>query len=307
MKYLVTGGAGFIGSHLIDLLLKSEHQIIIVDDLSSGKKENLLHTLNSVQFIEQKIQLTNIQELKSIDGIFHLAAQASVPLSKEHFFESSKNNLESTIKVIDFARKLKVPLVYATSSAIYGGLSCGDDQIENYDIESPYALDKLVLEQYAQIANRIYGLSSIGLRFFNVYGERQDPSNPYSGVISIFADRMLNQQSITVNGGYQTRDFVYVKDVVKTLYNSMLIASKKKCCDNINVGTGISISINTLVQILSDIIGRKARIDYKKLPQGDPEISKGMFNKLSQVLGIKTNNFLSLEEGLQATLIFIKE
>lgn len=307
MKYLVTGGAGFIGSHLIDLLLKNNCKIIVVDDLSFGKIENIQYNINNIEFINKKIQDISIDDLKSVDGIFHLAAQASVPLSIENFYESSTNNLESSLKVIDFARKLNIPLVYATSSAVYGNLPLGNDEIKDFDLESPYALDKLVLEQYAQVANRIYGLSSIGLRFFNVYGPRQDALNPYSGVISIFADRMLKKQSIIVNGGYQTRDFIYVGDIVNTLYKSMKIASSKECCESINVGTGVSISINQLVQVLSDLINFNPEIKYRELPLGDPEKSEGTYNKLQNILNIDLNEFVSLEDGLDRTIEFFKE
>ena len=307
MRYLITGGAGFIGSHLTDLLLKNNCKVIVVDDLSFGKMKNIQHNIDEIEFINKKIQDINTNDIKGIDGIFHLAAQASVPLSIENFYESSKNNLESSLRVIDFTRKLNIPLIYATSSAVYGNLSLGNDEINDFDLESPYALDKLVLEQYTQIANKIYGLSSIGLRFFNVYGPRQDASNPYSGVISIFADRMLKKQPIIVNGGYQTRDFIYIGDIVNTLYKSMQLASDKKCCESLNVGTGVSISIDKLVEILSDLINFNPKIEYKELPLGDPKESGGTYNKLQKVLNMNLDKFVSLEDGLNNTIEFFKE
>lgn len=304
-KYLVTGGAGFIGSHLVDLLLDMKYQIIVIDDLSFGKLENL-QQINNIKFIHKKIQDIPLDEIKEIDGIFHLAAQASVPLSIENFYESSKNNLESSLKVLDIARQLNIPLVYATSSAVYGNLPLGNDEVDTFDLQSPYALDKLVLEQYASIAHTIYGVSSIGLRFFNVYGPRQDPSNPYSGVISIFANRMLTNQTLTVNGGYQTRDFIYVGDIVNILYKSMVLASEKKCCESINVGTGVSISIKTLVDVLSALIHANPKIDYRDLPFGDPEKSEGTYAKLEKILNIKLNEFLCLKDGLEKTINYFK-
>ena len=303
-KYLITGGAGFIGSHLVDLLLNMQYQVIVVDDLSFGKLENL--PSENIIFINKPAQQLNLLEIEGIDGIFHLAAQASVPLSIENFYESSKNNLESSLKVLDIARQLSIPLVYATSSAVYGNLPLGSDEIAIFDLQSPYALDKLVLEQYASIAYKIYGVSSIGLRFFNVYGPRQDPSNPYSGVISIFANRMLTQQTITVNGGHQTRDFIYVGDIVNTLYKSMVLASEKKCCESINVGTGVSMSINALVEVLSELIQANPKIDYQDLPFGDPEKSEGTYAKLEKILNIKLNELLSLKDGLEKTINYFK-
>lgn len=307
MRYLITGGAGFIGSHLVDLLLSYSYEVLVVDDLSFGKPENLEHIINNIEFIDTKIQELELNDIGSIDGIFHLAAQASVPLSIEQFYESSKNNLESSLKVIDFARQLNIPLVYATSSAVYGNLPLGRDDINKFDLESPYALDKLVLEQYAQVANKIYKLSSIGLRFFNVYGPRQDALNPYSGVISIFADRMLKKQSIIINGGHQTRDFIYVKDIVNTLHKSMQKASNEVCCESINVGTGVSISINLLAELLSKLTKFKPYIEYRDLPIGDPEVSEGTYSKLEACLNINLQEFTPLEDGLINTIDFFKE
>jgi len=308
MKYLVTGGAGFIGSNLVDFLLEKDNEIIIVDDLSSGFKENIAHILNDkrIKFINKKVQNLGIDEIKDINGIFHLGAQASVPYSIEEFYDSSKNNLDSSIKVLDFARKLKIPIVYATSSAVYGNLAVGDDIKNEFDILSPYALDKLVLEQYAKMCFDVYKIPSIGLRFFNVYGPRQDPSNPYSGVISIFIDRLLKKENIIINGGYQTRDFVYVGDIVNVLYSSMKKIEKDKIYEVLNVGTGRSVTIDRLAEILIDLIGFKPEIKYQPLPFGDPERSGGTYEKLQKVLNLDLNNFVKLEDGLGDTINFFK-
>lgn len=307
MRYLVTGGAGFIGSHLVDLLLSLKHEVIVVDDLSFGKLDNLSHVIKKIIFINKKIQNIDDESIEFIDGVFHLAAQASVPLSIKQFFESSKNNIESSLKVIDICRKQNIPIVYATSSAVYGNLPIGNDEVKDIDLESPYALDKLVLEQYAKLAKRVYGLSSIGLRFFNVYGPRQDASNPYSGVISIFADKMLKKQSIIINGGDQTRDFINVIDIVNTLYKSMQVCRNTLCCEVLNVGTGISVSINQLAEIISNLTKFTPKIEYRNLPLGDPERSEGTYNKLRDFLNIDTNSFINLEEGLIKTIEFFKE
>lgn len=305
MKYLITGGAGFIGSHLIEHLLNKGQQIICIDDLSTGYLSNLPLN-NHIKLITKAIQNVELNEIpNNIDGIFHLAAQASVPQSIDDFFNSSKNNLLSMLKVWDIAKKFNIPIVYATSSAVYGNLEIGDDTIDNYDILSPYAQDKLTMEHYANMSWKVYKTKSIGLRFFNVFGPRQDPSNPYSGVISIFVDRLNSNLPVTVNGGYQTRDFVYVLDVVKCLSRSMTILQEKAVCEVLNVGTGKSVTVDTLLKYLCTIMNVKPKIIKSKLPFGDPEKSSGIYNKINEILKINTNEFTTLKEGLRDTIRFL--
>ena len=226
-------------------------------------------------------------------------------LSIDDFFNSSKNNLLSTLKVWDWANKLNIPIVYASSSAIYGNLPLGDDRVEKFDILSPYAQDKLTMEHYANMAWNVYQTKSIGLRFFNVYGPKQDPSNPYSGVISIFIDRLLKGLPLTVNGGYQTRDFVYVKDIVNCLVHSMKEVQNCSLCTSFNVGTGKSVTIDSLLANLIEITKSSPCINKEKLPLGDPEISAGTYEKLKNNLGINIKHFTSLNEGLNLTVKYI--
>ena len=299
MKFLVTGGAGFIGSHLVDHLISNGHDVICVDDFSNGK-EHYLNKTNRLSIINAKIQKIKPQELpKDINGIFHLAAQASVPVSIDKFYSSSANNLLSSLRSFDLSKFFSIPIVYASSSAVYGNLPVGDDQENKYEIISPYSQDKLTLEDYARMCWNVYKIPSIGLRFFNVYGPRQDPSNPYSGVISIFIDRLLKNKSITVNGGYQTRDFIFVKDVINVIITSMQSLITKKYCDYLNVGTGKSISINNLVKILEDILNVRAKIKLEQLPSGDPEKSIGTYNKLREKIKIDTSQFVKLKDGIE--------
>ena len=305
MNYIVTGGAGFIGSHLIELLISKGHYILCIDDLSSGYEHNLPFD-KSLTFLKRKLEDVETSRTKKFDGIFHLAAQASVPKSIDDFYNSSKNNLLGTLKVFEWARNAKIPVVYASSSAIYGNLPVGNDEVENYDILSPYAQDKLTMEHYADMAWKVYQVKSIGLRFFNVYGPRQDPANPYSGVISIFIDRLLKQLPVTVNGGYQTRDFVYVKDVVNCLYKSMEMLLDKPMCDALNVGTGKSIMIDELLRILIEIIKYNPEIIKAELPKGDPEVSSGTYKKLEKILGIASKDFISLTDGLAETVKYFR-
>ena len=307
-KYLITGGCGFIGSTLVDYIINdcNVSQVIVIDDLSSGYEKNLPRS-KKIQFINSKAQeIDDSFSLKGISGIFHLAAQTSVPYSIKNFFESSSNNLLSSLKIIDLAKKSNLPVVYASSSAVYGNLKLGNDRVGKSEILSPYAQDKLTLEDYFKMAFDIYGLSSIGLRFFNVYGPKQDPSNPYSGVISIFIDSLLSKKPVTVNGGFQTRDFIFVDDIVKILVESMLIL-KKRQCSFFNVGTGTSISIDRLLKILIKLTSANPKIIKKDLPKGDPKESSGSYEKLEKILNVKIKTFHDLESGLEKTLKYYKD
>jgi len=301
MKYLITGGAGFIGSHLVEKLLAQNHEVIIADDLSVGNLDNIKEA-NRCEIVVQQFQNIDVDKFENLNGIFHLAAQASVPLSIEEFYISSENNVLSTVKVFDVARKYRIPVVYASSSAIYGDLPLGDDTEALVDLGSPYAVDKLISEHYASVAHKLYSLSSVGLRFFNIYGPRQDPTSPYSGVISIFSDRVSSGDSVTVNGGYQTRDFVYVRDAVDIMYKSMQLASDKTICEAVNVCTGKSISINNLLNIIISLIGKKPRVVYKKLPPGDPTKSLGTYQKMLDLFSLTLEDFVQIEEGLAETV-----
>jgi len=305
-NYLITGGAGFIGSHLIEKIIDSNNHAIIVDDLSTGFKD-YLPLNNSFKFIKSRIQDIDLSDIgEQLDGIFHLAAQASVPISIEDFFSSSSNNLLSSLRIFEIANLYEVPVIYASSSAIYGNLKIGDDRKDTIDILSPYAQDKLTMEHYAKMCFSTYGISSLGLRFFNVYGPRQDPSNPYSGVISIFIDRLLKNKNVIVNGGYQTRDFIYVSDIAEIMINSMKYLYNDKTCDVLNVGTGKSISINNLLSLIADITQITPKIILKELPQGDPKRSDGLYIKLNEMLKINTNKLISIEQGLINTVEYLK-
>ncbi|MDC0531546.1 NAD-dependent epimerase/dehydratase family protein, partial [Alphaproteobacteria bacterium] len=170
---------------------------------------------------------------------------------------------------------------------------------------SPYATDKYAMELYAGIANKIYQLSTVGLRFFNVYGPRQDPGSPYSGVISIFANRLLKEQDITINGGHQTRDFIYVSDVTNIIYRAVTLASKSSICETSNVLTGKSVSIDDLAKKMMKIIDVKVKVSYKSLDIGDPEQSNGSSKKMARIFGINPNNFIKLDNGLMSTIQYI--
>lgn len=302
MKILVTGGAGFIGSHVCENLLGRGHEVIVLDDLSSGKLVNLATVEKKITFFQTRVEDFDFDRLDSIGSVVHLAAQASVPLSISDFYKSSKTNILSSLKIIDFCIKYKLPLVYASSSAIYGSLPLGDDERDNNDLLSPYAADKFALESYAKVSSVTSGLSSVGLRFFNVYGPRQDPSNPYSGVISIFIARLLSNQTISINGGTQTRDFIYVTDVADTISQAVQVTSEKKLSDTVNILTGTSISIDCLADNLMKIVNSNSDKVYNALAVGDPMESNGTIAKLQRLLSMKSSDFVTLDKGLEMTV-----
>ena len=310
MNYIITGGAGFIGSHVAEELSKAGSKVVVIDDLSSGFTDNL-SGIKNVDIINKRVQDIEDDQfsdiLKNSKGIFHLAAQASVPLSVDEFYESSKNNLLSTIKTFDWARKFKLPVIYASSSAVYGNLPYGSETEESIELLTPYAADKLVSEHYAKMAFDLYGLSSIGFRFFNVYGPRQDPNSPYSGVISIFADHVMKKKPVQVNGGYQTRDFVYVKDVVRILLQGMKHSQDNQIFDVMNVGTNISVTIDNLLLDIFNIFGYKTDVKIVPLPKGDPEKSGGNSEKVKSVLGCDPAEFTPLKPGLEKTIEYIRD
>ncbi len=306
MKILITGGAGFIGSNLCDYLLLKGHELIIVDDLSTGHKSNLSSIIDKIEFYEEKIEQFDFDKESNIDAIVHLAAQPSVPLSITNFSDSSSSNLLGTINVIDYCRIRKIPFIYASSSAVYGDLTLGNDESKEIDLLSPYATDKYAMELYAKTAYKLYQLPSIGLRFFNVYGPRQDPGSPYSGVISIFADRMLEGRDIAINGGYQTRDFVYVKDAVDIIYRAIILTSKNTVCEASNVLTGRSVTINYLADQMIGVIGVEVNKIYKDLSLGDPKQSDGTVKKMVRLFSTEVEKFTKLKKGLQETIQYIR-
>tara|TARA_Y100000741_G_scaffold171698_1_gene130026 strand:- start:326 stop:1255 length:930 start_codon:yes stop_codon:yes gene_type:complete len=299
--FLVTGGCGFIGSHLVDRLLKENCKVIIIDDLSTGYLKNVNENDKNLEIYVNEVENFNFNLLGKVDGVFHLAAQASVPISIKSFFNSSKSNMLSTFKIIEFCENKTIPLVYASSSAIYGNLPFGK---EDGDIHllNPYSADKFSTEMYLSSSNNINNLPSFGLRFFNVYGPKQDSSSPYSGVISIFINRILNNKPLTINGGYQTRDFIYVDDVINCIINAFNYLKNNKNAYVSNVLTGKSISINFLVENLSKILNVKPVCNYKDLQKGDPELSEGCVKKMKSFFDMNSYNFVTLKKGLEKTI-----
>ncbi len=300
--YLVTGGCGFIGSHLADLLLAGGHTVRVLDDLSTGKRENLSPqaelVLGDVADPEKVAQA-----MAGVDGCFHLAAVASVDRCNRDWLGTHRTNLTGTITIFDCARataaRPAIPVVYASSAAIYGDQpQTPQDERMGPQPLSAYGADKLGCELHARVATHVHGVPAVGMRFFNVYGKRQDPKSPYSGVISIFCDRLRQDLPITVYGdGQQVRDFVYVGDVVRALELAMAAHAKLPAGSVFNVCTGRSTSILLLADTIATLWGRKPNIVVAPPRAGDIRVSIGSAERAAAALGFQASTTLPVGLG----------
>src|SRR5258706_6838176 len=301
-SYLVTGGAGFIGSHLAEELVRRGHRVRIVDSLITGKRRNFSH-IPGVEFIEGDLAKPGVAEVavKGIDYVLHQAAIPSVPRSVEDPIASNTANITATLNVLVAARDAGVRrLVYAGSSSAYGDtptLPKREDMPTNP--LSPYALQKLVAEQYCQMFTRLYGLETVTIRYFNVFGPRQDPGSPYSGVISLFSTALLDNRQPTIYGdGGQTRDFTYVTNVVDGVLRAC--EAPQAAGEVINVATGGRISLNELLRVMSGLVGAKTSPIYKEERAGDVKDSQADITKANRLLGYTP--IVGLQEGLKHTI-----
>ena len=301
-RFLVTGGAGFIGSHLVYALLDEGHAVRVLDDLSSGHRENLPQ---QVELAEADVTDPAAVEnaLDDVDGCFHLAAIASVTRSHRDWLRSHQVNLTGTINVFDRARPKRrgreVPVVFASTAAIYG--NCGSLPVDEESTAAPlsaYGADKHACELHARVAGAIHGVPTVGLRFFNLYGPRQDPLSPYSGVISIFADRLLRGQPVEIFGdGEQARDFTYISDAIRALRRAMCVATTSAYV--FNVCTGKATSVRDLAYTMAQLCGTKLAVNHRPARCGEVRISIGDPQHAIEHLGFAAQT--TLTDGLAMT------
>ncbi len=304
--YLVTGGAGFIGSHLAEELLRRGHSVRVVDNLITGKRHNL-EVLKGVDFLEGDLADPAVAEraVKGVEYVLHQAAIPSVPRSVLDPITSNRANIDASLNILVAARDAGVKrLVYAGSSSAYGDTPTlpKREDMQTGPL-SPYALQKLVAEQYCQMFTRLYGLETVTIRYFNVFGPRQDPGSPYSGVISLFAAALLDGRAPVIYGdGGQTRDFTYVANVVDGVLRA--VEAPGASGEVINVATGGRISLNELLRTMTRIVGGTVEPVYKEGRAGDVRDSQADISKARNVLGYVPK--VLLEEGLTHTLAWAR-
>ena len=306
--YLVTGGCGFIGSHLCDALRAAGHTVRILDDLSTGKRDNVPEIGDIV--VGDIADAATVQDaMTGMDGCFHLAAIASVQRSNEEWGLTHRVNLGGTVNVLDAARTAKdgspVPVVYASSAAVYGDNPATPlaETAEKRPLTA-YGADKLGSEQHARVAGVVHGVPTAGFRFFNIYGPRQDPGSPYSGVISIFADRLEAGETATIFGdGEQVRDFVFVGDCVRFVMAGMAHATTD--AEVFNVCTGKPSSLLDLVDALSAAGRKPLSVEFGPERAGDIRRSYGVPDKAEAAFGLRADT--PLRDGLAAILKSLNE
>ena len=305
--YLVTGGAGFIGSHLAEELIRRGQRVRVIDSLITGKRRNLDH-LPGVELLEGDLADPDVavRAIDGVDYVLHQAAIPSVPRSVKDPVTSNRANIDASLNVLVAARDAGVKrLVYAGSSSAYGNTPTlpKHEEMPTNPL-SPYALQKLVAEQYCQLFTRLYGLETVTIRYFNVFGPRQDPGSPYSGVISLFSTALLEgRQPVIYGDGEQTRDFTYVANVVDGVLRAC--TAPEASGEVINVATGGRISLNELLTTMNRIVGTNIEAVYKPSREGDVRDSQADISKAKRLLGFAPS--VGLEEGLRRTLDWCRE
>ncbi len=303
MLYVVTGGAGFIGSHLIEGLFSAGHELIVIDDLSTGRFENIgrIPADSGVRFVQGSILDLDLlkDEFLGADGVFHQAAYVSVPGSVSNPLKSHETTLTGTLNVLVAARDTGVKkVVHASSAAVYGNLP-GVPKREDMPVDplSPYAVAKYAGEQYCRVFGLLYGLRTVSLRYFNVYGARQDPRSDYAAVIPRFIANLRSGNPPVIYGdGTQTRDFVYVKDVVR----ANILAMETGADGVYNIGSGKATSVNELATLLISLLGFPGRPVYTGGRPGEVKHSVADISRARASLAWAPS--FSLEAGLSDTL-----
>lgn len=302
MRYLVTGGAGFIGSNTVDELVRRGQEVVVLDDLSTGRAANLSQAQSKIELIQSSVtDLDAVRKAcRGADRVIHLAAQTSVPRSVKDPIETNVVNVTGTLNVLVAARDAGVKrVVFASSCAVYG--QTADLPIRESAAlapVSPYGISKQVGEVYGRVFQDLYGLEFVALRYFNVFGPRQDPGSPYSGVLSIFNEVLLDGKQPTVYGdGEQTRDFVYVSNVVEA--NLLAAESARAPGHAFNIGTGIRSTLNQTLALLGKITGRPAAAKYAPAREGDIRDSQADISLAYDVLSYRPQ--VTFDEGLRKT------
>jgi len=301
-QYLVTGGAGFIGSHIAEELIRRGERVRIVDSLITGKRQNLAH-LPEAEFLEGDLADLEVarRAVQGVEYVLHQAAIPSVPRSVQDPITSNRANIDASLNVLVAARDAGVRrVVYAGSSSAYGNTpTLPKNEAMPTAPLSPYALQKLVAEQYCQMFTELYGLETVTIRYFNVFGPRQDPSSPYSGVISLFIRALVEGRRPTIYGdGGHTRDFTYVANVV----DGVLRACQAPAASGevINVATGGRISLNQLFEAVNKLTGAGLEPIYADARAGDVRDSQADISKARRLLGYEPG--VSFEQGLEKTV-----
>ncbi|MCI0478361.1 MAG: SDR family oxidoreductase, partial [Anaerolineales bacterium] len=300
---LVTGGAGFIGSHLVEGLLARDYKVRVLDNFTTGKRENLADVLTQIELIEGSVtNLTTAHAaMRNVDVVFHQAALPSVPRSVKNPLESNEINITGTLNILVAARDAGVKrVVYAASSSAYGDQpALPKVETMTPDPMSPYAIAKLAGEMYARAFTQLYGLSTVSLRYFNVFGPRQDPATQYAGVLAKFCTCAVTGQPYPVHGdGEQSRDFTYVENVVQA--NIRAAESEIEGAPVINVACGERTTLNELIRLLNQLTEQKLPAHYGPERAGDVRHSHADITRAGKLLGYEP--MINLREGLKRTL-----
>jgi nucleoside-diphosphate-sugar epimerase len=306
--YLVTGGAGFIGSHIAEALVKRGDRVRVLDNLSTGKRKNLAHIAGEIEFVEADIRdyAATRQAMEEVSIVFHEAAIPSVPRSISEPQLNHDNNINGTFNVLQAAHEAEVKrVIFAASSSAYGETEVLPKQEEMLPSPlSPYAVAKLVGEYYCQVFTRVYGLETVCLRYFNVFGPRQDPSSPYSGVISKFITALLNGRAPMIYGdGEQSRDFTYVDNVVAA--NLQAAEALGAAGQVMNLGLCERTTLNQLLGELQRIIGTSLTPQYEDARAGDIRHSLADITRAEELLGYRPT--VGLAEGLRRTVEWYRD
>jgi nucleoside-diphosphate-sugar epimerase len=302
-QYLITGGAGFIGSHIVQHLVAKGEKVRVVDNLCTGKRERLDGILPSVEFVEADLAEPLVCErvVDGVDYVLHQAAIPSVQRSIRDPLASNRANVTATLNLLESCRKHRVRrIVYAASSSAYGNTEVLPKREEMpANPLSPYALQKLVGERYCKLYHELFGLETVSLRYFNVFGPQQDPHSEYSAVIPKFIDRLLKGERLTVYGnGEQSRDFTYVDNVVDA--NLLALTATDAPGKVFNIGCGDRLSLNQLIQKLAAIVGVSPEVDYLPARAGDVRDSLAAVDLAREILRYQPN--VTVDEGLRKTV-----